>query len=254
MGAEPNAASTWFPEQRPPDRQGRRYVFRVTVPEGRSVDRQRPARLPGDARRQVDVHLGGADPMATYLATVDIGNWVFKTGTTPGGDAGDRRGRSGAAATSQRPRRGRLLLRHERAGDRLSGDADVRARTRSTSTGAIADNATYKGHGARVLARDPDAAGLLGRALVDHDRPRAVAPVVRRQGVRGRRGTTSGSTRASRRSRSTCGSTTSARARAHAVVPTSTTRGRRPRRSGSRGRPTRSATRCSPAPCTAAAP
>ena len=24
-------------------------------------------------------------PMATYLATIDIGNWTFRNGTTPGG-------------------------------------------------------------------------------------------------------------------------------------------------------------------------
>jgi aminopeptidase N len=84
VGSEPNAQSTWMPlSDHPSDKA--EWTFRVTVPEGKSVvSNGRLVSQVTDAGRTTftwDEPL----PMATYLATVDIGNWIIKTGTTPGG-------------------------------------------------------------------------------------------------------------------------------------------------------------------------
>jgi aminopeptidase N len=84
MGDEPNASSTWFPSNDHPSDKAA-YTFRVTVPEGLAVASN--GRLVSRRTR------GGKStfvwdekyPMATYLATADIGRWVFRNGTTPGG-------------------------------------------------------------------------------------------------------------------------------------------------------------------------
>jgi aminopeptidase N len=84
MGDEPNAASTWFPaNDHPSDKAS--YTFRVTVPKDRSVianGRLVSQRTTGGKTTWVwdEKH-----PMASYLATADIGQWQFKTGRTPGG-------------------------------------------------------------------------------------------------------------------------------------------------------------------------
>jgi aminopeptidase N len=84
MGDEPNASSTWFPSNDHPSDKAT-YTFRVTVPKDRSVianGRLVSQRTKGDKATFVwdEKH-----PMATYLATADVGQWQFKSGTTPGG-------------------------------------------------------------------------------------------------------------------------------------------------------------------------
>ena len=84
VGDEPNAARTWFPcNDHPSDKAT--FTFRITVPSDRKVIAN------GDL---VSRHTSGAHstfvwdetkPMATYLATIDIGRWKFRTGHTPGG-------------------------------------------------------------------------------------------------------------------------------------------------------------------------
>src|SRR5215218_2388972 len=188
IGAEPNAASTWFPgNDHPSDKAS--YVFRVTVPEGKSVIANGRLVSQETAGGKSTFTWEALDPMATYLATVDTGNWVFKNGSTPGGVP---------ATVAVDPT---LIQSQPNAVDFFY------------DTSAEAGSATR--------SRWPT-------------------------------GTTSGSTRASRRSRSTCGWTTRARG-PRSSRSMRTTRGRRPPRSGGSSWPTRSATRCSPRPCTAAA-
>jgi len=84
MGDEPNASSTWFPSNDHP-RDKASYTFRVTVPKDRSVianGRLVSQRTKGDKSTWV---WDEKYPMATYLATADIGQWQFKSGRTPGG-------------------------------------------------------------------------------------------------------------------------------------------------------------------------
>ena len=84
VGAEPNAASTWFPSSDHPADKAT-YTFRVSVPAGKGVVAN--GRLISQETR------GGtstftwdmAQPMASYLATVDTGDWEIRSGFTPGG-------------------------------------------------------------------------------------------------------------------------------------------------------------------------
>jgi aminopeptidase N len=84
MGDEPNAASTWFPSNDHPSDKAS-YTFRVTVPKDRSVianGRLVSKQTKGDKSTWV---WDEKYPMASYLATADIGQWQFKSGRTPGG-------------------------------------------------------------------------------------------------------------------------------------------------------------------------
>jgi aminopeptidase N len=84
MGCEPNAASTWMPvSDHPADKAS--WTFRVTVPEGKSAIANGRLVSQATADGKSTFVWDEPDEMATYLATVDIGNWVLKTGTTPGG-------------------------------------------------------------------------------------------------------------------------------------------------------------------------
>ncbi|MBO2452818.1 M1 family metallopeptidase [Actinomadura barringtoniae] len=79
-----DAASTWFPSNDHPSDKAS-YGFTVRVPKGLSVvanGRLVSRRSEGGTTtfRWVE-----RDPMATYLATIDIGRWQIKTGRTPGG-------------------------------------------------------------------------------------------------------------------------------------------------------------------------
>ena len=84
VGSEPNAQSTWMPlSDHPSDKAT--WTFRVTVPQGKKVVSN--GRLLSEVTRRGKTTFTWNEPfpMATYLATVDIGDWVMKTGTTPGG-------------------------------------------------------------------------------------------------------------------------------------------------------------------------
>ncbi|HEX8863378.1 MAG TPA: M1 family metallopeptidase [Actinomycetes bacterium] len=84
MGDEPNVASTWMPlSDHPSDKAT--WTFRVTVPEGKSVVANGRLVSQVTANGKSTFTWDEPDQMATYLATADIGNWVLKTGRTPGG-------------------------------------------------------------------------------------------------------------------------------------------------------------------------
>jgi aminopeptidase N len=84
MGDEPNVASTWFPANDHPSDKAT-WTFRVTVPQGYGVVAN------GHLAYHVDHHGSSLYvwdepyPMATYLATADIGHWNIRQGRTPGG-------------------------------------------------------------------------------------------------------------------------------------------------------------------------
>ena len=84
MGDEPNVASTWMPlSDHPSDKAT--WTIRATVPEGKSVVAN--GRLASQVTTNGKSTFTWVEPeqMATYLLTACIGNWVIKTGTTPGG-------------------------------------------------------------------------------------------------------------------------------------------------------------------------
>ena len=84
IGTEPNAASTWFPGNDHPSDKAT-YVFRVTVPAGKSVIANGRLVSTETSGSKATYTWQETDPMATYLATVDTGDWIFKNGRTPGG-------------------------------------------------------------------------------------------------------------------------------------------------------------------------
>ena len=92
VGDEPNAASTWFPSNDHPQRQGDLHVqgLRSERPRVANGDLFRPA--PRPARHYI---WNETSPMATYLATIDIGNWTS--------ERNDRRAASARPWGSTRP-------------------------------------------------------------------------------------------------------------------------------------------------------
>jgi aminopeptidase N len=84
VGAEPNAASTWYPSNDHPSDKAS-FTIRITVPKGLGAVSNGilvSERTKGDKTTFV---WNQRQPMATYLATMDIGNWEVKQSTTPGG-------------------------------------------------------------------------------------------------------------------------------------------------------------------------
>ncbi len=84
VGCEPNAAHTWFPSNDHPSDKAT-FSFAVTVPQGTKAVANgsylgHAVTADGDTYRFAETR-----PMATYLATVDIGRWNLHRTTTPGG-------------------------------------------------------------------------------------------------------------------------------------------------------------------------
>jgi aminopeptidase N len=142
MGDEPNASSTWFPSNDHPSDKAA-YTFRVTVPEGLSV-------IANGRLVSQHTHAGSSTfvwderkPMATYLATADIGNWVFKTGKTPGGIPETVAVDPSLLAGNPSPNPIDFFF------DTTAEATDLWSQTFGPypfdSTGAIVDNATYQG-------------------------------------------------------------------------------------------------------------
>jgi aminopeptidase N len=140
MGDEPNATSTWIPlNDHPSDKAT--WTFRVTVPVGLEVVAN--GRLVGHSQSagKSTWVWDESYPMSNYLATADIGQWIFKNGTTPGGIA---------ETVALDPT---LLTTNPSAMDFFfdtTAEAtdlwtDTFGRYPFDSTGAIADNATYTG-------------------------------------------------------------------------------------------------------------
>ena len=84
VGDEPDGAHTWFPGNDHPQDKAT-FGFRVTVPRGlTAIANGEPA---GTVRsgKSVTYTWRARDPMATYLAMVDVGRFKTRTGRTPGG-------------------------------------------------------------------------------------------------------------------------------------------------------------------------
>jgi aminopeptidase N len=91
---QPSGAQTWFPcNDHPSDKAS--YDFTVTVPSGlQVVANGEPvtglgggvhSASPMARNSTITSHWRETEPMATYLATVDVGHFQIKTGRTPGG-------------------------------------------------------------------------------------------------------------------------------------------------------------------------
>jgi hypothetical protein len=246
MGDEPNVASTWMPlSDHPSDKAT--WTIRATVPEGKGVVANGQLASQVTSNGKSTFTWVEPEQMATYLLTACIGNWVIKTGTTPGGIpetvAVD------PTIIASRPDAVDFFF------NTTAEATDLWAKTFGPypfdSTGAIADNATFNGQPSASRWRPRP-----GRST------RRCAPPARSRtswrtcgsatASRWRTGSTSGSTRASRPTRSTCGPSTWVAPRRTTSSWRSSTASRRPARSGPARSPTRSATRCSSGRSTAA--
>ena len=84
MGDEPNVASTWMPlSDHPSDKAS--WTIRATVPAGKGVVANGRLVSQVTANGKSTFVWDEPEQMATYLVTACIGNWVLKTGRTPGG-------------------------------------------------------------------------------------------------------------------------------------------------------------------------
>jgi aminopeptidase N len=84
MGDEPNATSTWVPmSDHPADKAT--WTIRGTVPAGLSVISNGALRSQRTRNGQSTFVWNEPFPMANYLMTADVGNWIIRTGRTPNG-------------------------------------------------------------------------------------------------------------------------------------------------------------------------
>ncbi|WP_242902356.1 M1 family metallopeptidase [Actinomadura terrae] len=79
-----DTASTWFPSNDHPSDKAT-FDFRVRVPAGLRVVANGEPRGRRDSGATTTYEWSEPVPMATYLATVDIGRWQVRRGRTPGG-------------------------------------------------------------------------------------------------------------------------------------------------------------------------
>jgi aminopeptidase N len=83
-GDEPDGAHTWFPaNDHPADKAT--FDFRVTVPEGLTAVANGELASTTRSGGSVTYTWRARDPMATYLAMVDVGRFKVRSGRTPGG-------------------------------------------------------------------------------------------------------------------------------------------------------------------------
>jgi aminopeptidase N len=141
MGDEPNAASTWIPmSDHPADKAT--WTIRATVPAGLSVISNGQLRSQSTRNGQSTFVWNEPNPMANYLVTADIGNWVIRSGRTPNGIL-----ETVAADPTLPAVNGKSAV--DFFYDTTAEATDLWAATFGPypfdSTGAIADNANYNG-------------------------------------------------------------------------------------------------------------
>lgn len=84
VGNEPNAASTWYPcNDHPSDKAS--FTFNITAPTDRRVVANGQLVAHHERGHQATYVWNETRPMATYLSTIDIGNWDVEHGHTPDG-------------------------------------------------------------------------------------------------------------------------------------------------------------------------
>src|SRR3954453_17431589 len=140
IGAQPNAANTGFPGNDHPSDKAT-YVFRVTVPAGKSVIANGKLVSQETSGDKSTFTWEALDPMATYLATVDTGDWVFKKGPTPGGVPET----VAVDPTLIKTQPNAVDFFYDTTAQATDYLATQFGPYPFTSTGAIADNATYNG-------------------------------------------------------------------------------------------------------------
>ncbi|MFD0689424.1 M1 family metallopeptidase [Actinomadura fibrosa] len=94
VGGEPNGSSTWFPVNDHPSDKAT-YDYRIAVPKGLTVVANGLLTGTQNTVASFSRRRGGtqasvfrwreSSPMASYLATIDIGKWETRVGRTPGG-------------------------------------------------------------------------------------------------------------------------------------------------------------------------
>jgi len=84
VGDEPNGASTWFPSNDHPSDKAT-FSYEITVPSDRKVVANGDLRAMKTTGATTTFDWNETSPMATYLATIDIGKWTFAQSRTPGG-------------------------------------------------------------------------------------------------------------------------------------------------------------------------
>lgn len=84
VAEEPNAASTWYPcDDHPSDKAS--FTFKITVPSDREVVANGRLVAHNERGHHATYVWNETRPMATYLSTIDIGNWDVERGHTPAG-------------------------------------------------------------------------------------------------------------------------------------------------------------------------
>ena len=149
------------------------FTFRITVPQGRTVV----------ANGRLQSRTGNTfvwvedSPMATYLATIDTGRWRYKRGKTPGGVPEE------VAIEPKFARHGTLRHYFNVIGRIVDYESTVFGPYPFGSTGAIFDDARYRGE--RLgFSLETQTKPIYSGPIDDlDDRPRARASVVRRQRV-----------------------------------------------------------------------
>jgi aminopeptidase N len=140
VAAEPDAASTWFPcNDHPSDKAT--YTFRVTVPKRLRAVANGQLISRSTTRGRTTWVWHEDSPMTSYLATVDTGRFRIRTGRTPGGIpqtvAVDPK------LLRREPRAVRYLFRT--TAEATDFEARFFGPYPFSSTGAIADDARFKG-------------------------------------------------------------------------------------------------------------
>jgi aminopeptidase N len=140
VGDEPNAASTWYPVNDHPSDKAT-YVFRITVPEG--VSAVANGRLAWQRTKHgKSTYVWYEDsPMASYLATFDTGQWVIKNGRTPGGVPET----VAVDPTLLTDEPDAVDFFFDTSAEAVDFESQYFGPYPFSSTGAIADNATYQG-------------------------------------------------------------------------------------------------------------
>lgn len=82
IACQPSGAHTWFPSNDHPSDKAT-FDFDITVPKGSTVVANGEQTSSTDGGAHTKWHV--KEPMATYLATVDVGKFNVKKGKTPGG-------------------------------------------------------------------------------------------------------------------------------------------------------------------------
>jgi aminopeptidase N len=140
MGDEPNATSTWIPlNDHPSDKAT--WTFHVTVPAGLEVIANGRLVRHSESGAESTWVWDEPYPMSNYLATAGIGQWDFKTGTTPGGIP-ETVGLDPSLLQNQPDAMDFFYNTTAEATDLWN---DTFGPYPFDSTGAIADNATYNG-------------------------------------------------------------------------------------------------------------